>query len=535
MPDGSSEDKPFIFPNSSDLKYLRKDIAEEDVWEMGSLLGVDNLREVTKFCLKPERVLYHACLNGVQRYMRVKGNTEEVRSQFIKEKADAIYDALIGQFSEALLTRETSDLIHGVKSTAITKLETSIKAKKLSDITQPFYQFSDADDWEDQMMPVYKRILESLPQTGFPEEKASSLTKKWLALNTTYSTERKIARKMVRQYMGELRNKGLIEDFVSLRNPEDRVITMVIGAPGVGKTVFSQKLLDSNPDVALMDADYLKPALFERAKNDGVYPADTEYNPTLVHNESSHTLHTAIHRSIYVAQKDAIKVPHLIINKTKLTDWNLREGSKQSKIIIHHLLMPTDDTIAAVANRRNNGGRGVDEGYIRDMIWESANSLLQLTKRDYAGLTAGQGRNIEVHLHSRPFQQDFNQASAGFDEYASFNCKNRSFIIRDINKIQELADVISPQITDHNQRLSIFLNKFIEAGFSLYFLARDGDDKSKIVLSISKHRVQQLQGSDIARALNVNESTATFLQSFRRTPRQNVGSIKYTNTPDLMP
>src|SRR5579884_2915544 len=88
--------------HSTDLLYAGP-FDQKDLVEVGNALGVSDLKVITTATLKPERVLYHACLNGIQTYVKLQSIGEVDRAKEIADLADSMYASLITGFKQRLV------------------------------------------------------------------------------------------------------------------------------------------------------------------------------------------------------------------------------------------------------------------------------------------------------------------------------------------------------------------------------------------------------------------------------------------------
>lgn len=457
---------------STDLFY-QGDFRYDDLLEVGNALGVSDLKYITTATLKPERVFYHACLNGIQTYIKLNHIGEVERAQEIADIADDMAEALRAQFMQNLTAAEPR--LHKCSE------ETRRFCEKLHEIEggkkwdQVRYDNSwNVNDypprWQKKAIETYKLIRtrmekgEYTPSAGWD---AGRLTEYWSLRNLEYKHSRDVARLLIEDYI----NAHFCEEqLLTMRPTTEREVTLFAGAMGSGKSALTRAYLQSLPeetrnDVVLNDADYLKFAIYRSVVRDGFLPKDHKYMGQEVQAESSNALYEGTRKRAYLARQK-FAAPNAIVNSIVLGIFETQEGiASGGKVVAHHLYIAPEEAVIESEKRRAELGRAPTEADIRWSTIASAKSLLLLTQPQY------KDTNITTHLYHR-------KAAQAPQHYATIDSSNMTLYVED----GAMLSALSQSACDDKSKqaaLGEFLRLFANAGFSVVLVEKD--DPSTVI------------------------------------------------------
>lgn len=447
-------------PHSTDLLYSDNH-DPQDLIALGEALGVSDLKIITTATLKPERVLYHACLNGIQTYVKLSAIEETARATEIADLADAMYEALLPAF------------IQNVRSTAHALNE---KKQEVQDFCHKIHAQEGSQTWDEELFhsrwnpahfPVIwqQKAIETfalmsariasgkyMPPEGITAE---NVTAEWGCRNREYKHYRDLARTLVEHHITSRFSDG---KRLTMYPAHEREMIMFIGGMGSGKSEMTHRYLEQLPaaqrqDRVLHNADYLKLALFRSAMRDGILPTNHDYTGAETQAESSNALYEGTRKRAYLAQQGD-GAPHVALNSIVLGTIEAQEGiSGGGKITAHHVFIAPQDAVKEADLRGKAGGRKPAPA---DIAWSSAasaKSLLTLTDPEF------RNSNITVHLYTR-------KAGHSPEHYGTIDVAKNLMQIDQLAGLQAMAHILYPEQSPQ-EATEKFLAQFRAAGFEV--------------------------------------------------------------------
>lgn len=443
---------------STDFLYAG-DFRREEMMEIGEAMGLSNINVVTTATLKPERLLYHACLNGIQTYVKLKAVGEVERAREIADLADAMYTSLLPDFQKNLAAavprlEAKEDEAHKFCS----QLE-AIEGPR--DWSRMRYQNTwNTNDypprWQKKTIETYGLIRERMAKGEYtppPQENAGSLTHYWIMRNLEYKHYRDIARLLV-EY--DIQKHTPQTQQLTMRPAAERTMTMFIGGMAAGKSALTEYYMNGLPeeeraDLVLHDADYLKYALYRSAFKDGVLPKGHIYVGAEVHAESSNALYEGTRKRAYLARQKFL-APNVVLNSIALNAAETQEGiASGGRIVAHHVHISPEEAIIESEKRRRLIGRVPAEEDTRWSAKASAQSLLLMAQPEY------KGTNIILHLYHR-------EAGHAPKYYATIDANHCAFTIYDQKAFLALCQTAE---LDGDRTAETFTKHFVDAGYKI--------------------------------------------------------------------
>lgn len=472
--------------HSTDLLYSSH-FEQRDLIRLGEALGVSSINVVTKATLVPDRVLYHACLNGIQTYVKLQETGESQRAQEISKLADSMYDALIGEYQQRTEEAYPEQLRKKQGSEAFCAQLASIEDGKPWN-PQRYHNSWNTNDfpprWQKKAIETYATVRERIASGAFtpePGESARGFALYWNLRNMEYKHYRDIAR-------------GLVEDYIETHIPKarqlthhpsnGRVMTFFIGGMGSGKSAMTQFYLNQLPedvrfDRVLHNADFLKPALYQRALKDGMLAPGHAYTGAEVQAESSNALYEGTRKRAYLARQKFC-APDVALNSIVLGSFEVQEGiSGGGKVVAHHLFMPTEEAVKEAAHNETRGNRAPMPEDIRWSTAASAKSLLLLTQPAYLGT------DVTVHLYCR-------ESGQAPRHYGTIDSARATITT---HRLDALADMARTAFPDAPNPLMQWVASFLDAGF-VFHVVKEQDPTSPIATLAPNKRLTIFQASD---------------------------------------
>lgn len=460
--------------HSTDLLY-QGNFSRDELMEIGHALGVSDLKIITTATLKPERVLYHACLNGIQTYVKLNGLSEVERAKEIADMADTMSADLQMGFDSSLLVTQHSHEQRVKDASHFCEQLHAIEGAKSWDKLRYDNSWNINDypsRWQKKAIETYAVIrgrIERGEYTPPDGQDAGSLTAYWSLRNLEYKHYRDVARNLVESYIHE---QLPADQLLTMQPTTQRLVALFAGGMGSGKSVMTRQYVNALPeetrnDVVLHDADYLKYALYRSAVRDGLLPKDHCYAGPEVQAESSNALYEGTRKRAYLARQK-FAAPNAIVNSIVLGTFETLEGiASGGKVVAHHLYISPEEAVIESEKRRKEIGRAPSEADIQWSTAASAKSLMLLTQPHY------KGTDITAHLYHR-------KAGKAPRHYATIDAANRVLYVRDGNALAELSQSVCDS---HNPRAALqqFLNRFTEAGFSVA-LVKDQEVSSTVAV-----------------------------------------------------
>ncbi len=446
--------------NSTDLLYTR-DFDRDDLHAIGEALGVGDLKVITKTASTPERLLYHACLNGVQTYIKLPHIEESQRAMAIAKITDGIYAAIKDQYIENVdlalpeLARKQDE------TNAFCKHLMQIEDPKKWDMTRYNNCWNPNDysmRWQKKAIDSYRIMRDRLENGAYQPregESAGDMMLAWSQLNLRYKHYRNIARVLIEDHIDK---NFTPEDRLTMHPADKRFTTMFIGGMGSGKSAMTQHYMEQLPidtqhDVVLHNADYLKYALYRSAKQEGVLPQEHKYTGAEIQAESSNALYEATRKRAYLARQK-FQAPNVILNSIVLGNFEVQEGiAGGGAIVAHHVFMNPEEAVKEAEKRALAGDRSPSASDVQWSTSASAKSLLLLTEPAYQKL------DVTVHLYHRT-------AGKAPVHYGTIDAAHHMLYVHDIKALGDLAQAMSPQESVQNA-LGDLIEKFNNAGFTL--------------------------------------------------------------------
>jgi hypothetical protein len=502
-----------IPPYSTDLLYVG-DFRQEDLIETGKALGVSDLKVVTKTTQKPERILYHSCLNGIQTYVKLMHLGEAERAREIAELADTMYAKLIDSYK---LKVEQSNSSLAEKERDVKRFCNNLdgieSAKPWN--TVRFNNTWNSNDypprWQKKAIETYGNIRsriasgEYTPRDG---ETAGSISQYWVLRNMEYKHYREIARGMVEYYIQQHIPESLQ---LTMHPADERIMTMFIGGMGSGKSEMTKYYLGQLPDdvrqdLVLHNADYLKFALYRSAFKDGLLPAGHVYSGAESQSESSNALYEGTRKRAYLARQK-FAAPNVVLNSIVLGNFEISEGiASGGKVVAHHISISKEEAIKEAASRTSAGGRAPAAS---DVAWStaaSAKSLFLLTQPPYKGV------DVIVHLYTR-------SASQAPVHYGTIEAAKGMLYVHDMRALAEMCHTAFPDMSKE-QALKEYAEKFLSSGFTLA-ITRDAtlsepiaaiDSQKKLVISDIASFEQKVPYRNVLREMALSTQLGSNIQ-----------------------
>jgi|GEM_PF-2710931 len=457
-----------IPPISTDLIYsdhFRKD----DLVAVGEALGTSDIKNITTATAKPDRVLYHACLNGIQTYVRLKNVDEAPRAQEIADLADSMYTRLIDQYRQNLASSTPALEQKNKEAARFCEKMHEIESRKHWDPVR-FANTWNTNDypprWQKKAIESYAAIrsrIESGEYTPPSGETAGTLTQYWCQRNVEYKHYRDNARTPVEKHIQTELPK---ESLLTMHPADERIMTMFIGSMGSGKSEMTKHYVSQLPDdvrgdIVLHNADYLKYALFRSAVHEGALPAEHHFKGPETQAESSNALYEGTRKRAFIARQK-FEAPNAVLNSIVLGSFEVLEGiAGGGKVMAHHLFISPEEAVKEARLREEMGGRAPDAS---DVLWSSAasaKSLLLLTQPTY------RGTDVTVHLYKRG-------AGKAPLHYGTIDAAKSVIHVQDIATFAKLSKSAFPEATSDQEALKNYLGEFNKAGFTIA-LARQED------------------------------------------------------------
>lgn len=445
--------------HSTDLLYAG-DFQQQDLLELGNALGVSDLKYITSATLKPEQVFYHACLNGVQTFVRLSSTDEVTRAKEIADITDQIYEELLPKFlqgctdSTANLQNKRSEASHFCQQLEAIEGHSNWNATRYHNT---WHTNDYPPRWQKKAIETYGIIKERI-ETGqyqLPEDKrVGDMTEYWSLRNLEYKHYRDISRSLIEDYIHQHLPK---EKKLTMHPANERMMTMFIGGMGSGKSAMTEYYLRQSPedersDILLHNADYLKYALYRKAVRDGALAKNHQYIGSEVQAESSNALYEGTRKRGYLARQK-FHAPNVVLNSIVLGDFEVKEGiASGGHIIAHHVHIPADEAIAEAEKRKAGvGGRIPSEGDIRWSAKASAQSLLLLTRPEF------HGTDIVVHLYAR-------EVGKPPRHYATIDNQHQKISIYNEAEFKKMTETAAVSADD---QYDAFTQQFRNAGFTI--------------------------------------------------------------------
>ncbi|MDX1974409.1 MAG: hypothetical protein SFT92_01910 [Rickettsiales bacterium] len=445
---------------SSDLIYSDH-FDRADLIDIGEALGVSDIRYITTATLRPDRVLYHACLNGIQTYVRIDALDEAERSRIIADMADKMYAHISVSYQEMVRIaqpmldekrNQTDQFCHDIQQSQEGKPWDKERFQAEWPLKSDYYR------WQKKAIESYATIQERIHSGQYvPKEgqDASTLTEYWSHRNLEYKHYRDIARSLVEEYID---HHIPIKQRLSMNHPKGREVVLIAGGMGSGKSELTSHYLNSLPpetrtDRVLHNADYLKYAVYRSAIEDGGLPSDTSYQGPEVQGESSNALYEGTRKRTYLAGRFDV-APNVVVNSIVLGSFEVQEGlTGGGSVVAHHIAMRPEAAVEESEKRRAAGGRAPS---VNDVTWSalaSARSLLLLTEPEY---------------HHKPVTVNLYHRAAGKPpvSYGIIDAKHAEIRVHDVSGLAELSQIAFPKMSELDA-LKEYLSRFQAAGFSL--------------------------------------------------------------------
>ncbi len=445
---------------SSDIFYSSH-FKVDDIIELCKALGYSDVKYITTATISPQRLLYHTCLNAVQTYLVVRSHGESERSCEIEELANKMYSSVLQGF-ETMLLLHSSELESKKAKAALFIERMEGYENGLSYDENRFRNTWNLelyhDKWQKKAAETYGIIKSRISSGEYalrPTDSIGSLTLYWSERNLEYKHYRDIARKLTTEYIA---NNIPPENQLDMHDIDSRYMAIVFGGIGSGKSSFSEDLLEKLPswigeDIILHDADYLKTAIYNSARQDGAFPTDYQYHGSEVQAESSNALYEGTRKRTYLLATDML-APHTLLNNIVLGKFELDEGTVNGgNIFAYHIYMKPSEAIEESHKREEKGGRRIEASDIKWSARASASSILSLTENRYYKT------NITVHLYNR-------KAGEKAKHYATINLASEQVTIYDIQALSELCSEIYPE-KNPQQALESFLFHFSDKGYAI--------------------------------------------------------------------
>lgn len=441
---------------STDLLY--SPFPREELIELGNALGVSDIKVVTTATQTADQVFFHTVLNGIQTYMRLGSANEYERGREISEIAKNIYRELVKQFNESVAAREIQlqaekERIHGF----------CINLARVEDANswdaEQFDTIWNSNDfparWQKKALETYK-IIRNQVETGkyiVPENVSiGSYVSYWSLRNHEYKSYRDAGRKLVEAHI----EKAFPQQLLSFELADQRLFAMFIGCMGSGKTALTNEFLNSLPEqlrnnIVLHNADFLKPALYEHAVEQGIIPAGHIYTGAEVQSASSNALYEGTRKRGFMARQN-YSAPNTIINSIVLGWVEMLEGiAGRGKVQAHHINMDPGQTIAEGDGHASRGKRVISAHDINWSTSASAQSLLNLAE------PAFRKANVDVYLYHR------DQGAAPVC-YGVISASKREVYIADTEKFAKLG-ATAFQHMKAEEAARAYADKLLNAGF----------------------------------------------------------------------
>ena len=447
--------------NSTDLLYLEEGYSRDDLKALGEALGVGDIKVVTTTTLSPERLLYHACLTGIQTYVRLEHLNEAERAIEIADIADQLYATVKEPYLAKIVGSKAQLLIREQAVIDFCAEIDKVESKKPWNAVR-FNNSWNTNDypwrWQKKAIETYRTIrsrVESGEYTLRPNETICDLVAEWGRLNVHYKHYRDAARSLIEEHIQhDLPN----EKILTMHPSDERTMTMFIGGMGSGKSEMSQHYIANRPeaahnDFALHNADCLKLALYRSAKQDGVIPADHQYKGEEIQAESSNALYEATRKRGYLARQK-FHAPDVVLNSIVLGSFEVLEGiASGGSVVAHHIHMPVQEGVEEVEKRAKTEGRAPSAADVKWSTAASAKSLLLLTDPAYKHI------NLTVHLYER-------HAGKAPQHYGSVDASKGVLHVSDLNALAELSQTMFEKLSKEKS-LEQLLAAFTNAGFTI--------------------------------------------------------------------
>jgi hypothetical protein len=498
---------------STDLLYKSDMYADEDLRALGNALGLGDIKVITKTTLKPERLLYHACLNGVQTYVRLDSLNERERAGEIADITDSMYAALKDDFLEKVKQSEPELTEKRNQAMVFCRHIHAVEQDKPWDPVRYANSWNTNDypmRWQKKAIDSYRTIrtrIENGLYTPRDGETAGDLTTQWSLMNMRYKHHRDIAREPMEDY---IRNHIPAEKQLHMHPVEKRSMVMFLGGMGSGKSALTQHYLsqlpeDSRSDMVLHNADYLKYALYRSAKRDGVIPPQHCYVGSEIQSESSNALYEATRKRGYLARQK-YHAPNVVLNSIVLGNFEIQEGvSGGGDVVAHHIFMPVAEAVDEANTRALVEKRSPSAADVEWSATASAKSLLLLTEPAYHKL------EVAVHLYKR------GKAGAPV-HYGTIDAAHSMMYVHDAKALAQLAQVAYPQEAE-KQALQTFIEQYQKAGFSIA-IAKDAAHEHPVA-TLSPDKRLQISDTQAFEALGDNKDVFLNLASNKK-----VGAIQ---------
>jgi hypothetical protein len=449
-----------IPPHSTDLTYSSH-FRQEDLEEVCNALGYSDIKMVTTATLASERVLYHACLNGIQTYVKMSQVDEAGRAEEIAVLADGMYAKLHDEYcrrverAKPILAAKQNEA--GFFCEQIERVESGKRWDPVR-FNNTWNIIDYPPRWQKKAIEAYGTIRSRMetgdysPRQG---ETPGSLTAYWTERNLEYKHYRDIGRSMVEEY---IQQNFTSEKMLTMHPASDRLMTLFIGSMGSGKSEMTRHYLKQLPDdvrqdLVLHNADYLKYALYKSAHAEGMLPADHQYAGPEVQAESSNALYEGTRKRGYLARQK-FEAPNVVLNSIVLGSFEVLEGiASGGKVVAHHISISKEEAIKEADVRRKAGGRAPSATDVGWSTAASANSLLLLTQPQF------RETDITVHLYER-------HAGKAPAHYGTIDAAKSMMYVHDVHAFAEMCHCAFPQMNEE-EALRAYTEKFLASGFTL--------------------------------------------------------------------
>ncbi len=450
-----------LFPHSTDFFYSNA-FDKADLIELGHALGVSNSNVVTTATIQADRLFCHACLNGIQTYLKLNAVSEVERAKEIADIADGMYAALLPEFHTKLAEAELKLAEKQKTAEFFCQQLESIESKCPWNKTRYHNTWNTNDyplRWQKKAIETYGHIRERVDngEYNLPEGKtAGDFTSYWSMRNLEYKHSRDVGRSLVEDY---IQTNYTANEKLTMHPANERTMVMVVGGIASGKSALTEAYLHGlkekeRKDHVLHNADYLKYALHRSAARDGAFPEGHHYQGPEVQAESSNALYEGTRKRAYLARQ-FFYAPNVVLNSIALNACETQEGiASGGSVIAHHLHISADDAIAESEERVNAiGGRRPSDADIRWSARVSAQSPLLMLKPEYYGT------RVVVHLYHRV-------AHGAPRHYATIDAAHKRFTVYDKAAL-EMLDKTAEIGQEYASKG--FIERFTDAGYDIGF------------------------------------------------------------------
>ncbi len=385
--------------SSTDLLYSA--FPADELIAVGHALCVSNIYYITTATLKPERALFHSCVNNVQARLKCKNWDETIQGIEIADRADRIYEQVLPRFQAKLAAHQPemqsrkaqlSAFVQGFAAEESGPWDSAAFDARWPTADKDRFPYR----WQTKAIETYRQMRENIASGAYTVQApwdTLMVTHYWGERNLEYKMHRDISRRLVNAEIDALPE----EEKLKYSLPDHREVVFVTGGMGSGKSRFTREFVSTLPpkareNIIPHDADYLKIAFARSAQREGMIEA---YHGPEVQNESSNALYENARKRFYYA-RGGQPAPNVIINSTIAGSFELADGLEGGgSVHIHHISMSPKDALAACRKRAESVGRMPDEASVHWSSKASTNNLLELFDPLYVG------KPIKVDLYER--------------------------------------------------------------------------------------------------------------------------------------